>query len=590
MRRTIIFQLLGLTLVAQAALALEVREVRWGFDGMVVPERFNLLSVLVANNSPEPFDGAVTLQKNQGMGDSVGAAYEQPCYVAPFTERWIQFYPYIGMDNNWRLAWGKHLDEQASVDTPKQGPPGRVFLFDPDDPIAAHSALRLFPDNLFPTSVAAADGLDSVVLDHTPRWEAVKREAFLDWIRRGGTVHLLLGADGKYPNFNDDMSVLNSSLDRVRIGAGWVVRHAVTQREATESMLAASGFPALALNTGQGSVVVYQLTETILRALSGLTRPRHSWGLIYFLTIIYILVVGPGNYLFGKRVQDYRWVMGALLLAVAGFGLLFHYLGRRGQGEASAVHSLSYARAVGDTTYEVTQWINVFVSRGNFYTIRHDAPHNLYATANDYEPVNGVVHSGKDGVFMVDIPLYSQRAFLHQARMTGDDTWVQVMTWPAERDQEFALAVGPHFPSQPLKIWASYHDTIYPMRLADGVLVSEPGKPLSQFLSSAKLVQAGMHNPYGYAGRGPGGEEATGDVEATFSKFAELLIGWSLGGVDGFQYRVTGHPSDNDRIQLFIFARSPSSFSIAAKDFGRETGYVLYHRDCVRPSGEKGTL
>jgi len=175
MRRAIIIQLLGLTLLSQAALALDVREVRWGFDGMVVPERFNLLSVLVANNSTEPFDGVVTLQKNQGLADAVGAAYEQPCYVAPFTERWIQFYPYIGMENNWRLAWGKHRDEQASVDTPKQGPPARVFLFDPDNPIAAHSALRLFPDHLFPTSVAAADGLNSVVLDHAPRWEAVKR-------------------------------------------------------------------------------------------------------------------------------------------------------------------------------------------------------------------------------------------------------------------------------------------------------------------------------------------------------------------------------------------------------------------------------
>jgi len=97
-----------------------------------------------------------------------------------------------------------------------------------------------------------------------------------------------------------------------------------------------------------------------------------------------------------------------------------------------------------------------------------------------------------------------------------------------------------------------------------------------------------MQNPYGYAGRGPGEEEATGNVEATFSKFAELLIGWSLGGVDGFRYQVTGHTPDDDRMQLFIFTRSPSSFNIAAKDFGREVGFVLYHRDCVRPSARKG--
>lgn len=590
MRRIIIIQLLGLTLVAQAALPLEVREVRWGFDGKVVPERFNLMSVLVANNAAEPFDGAVTLQKSQGLADRIGAAYQQPCYVAPFAERWIQFHPYVGAESGWRLTWGKQLDEQQSVDPPKPGPPARVLLFDPDDPVAVNGTLRSFPDPLFPTTVAAADGLDSVVLDHAPRWESVKREAFMDWLRRGGTVHLLRGSNGKYPNFDDDMSLLNSPVDRMRIGAGWIVHEAVTRREATESMLAANGFPALALKTGQGMVAVYQLQETILRTLAGLTRPHHSWGLIYLLTIIYIAVVGPGNYLLSKRVRDYRWGMGAMLLAVAGFGLLFHYLGRRGQGEASAVHSLSYARAVGDTTYEVTQWINVFVTRGDLYTIRHTAPHNLYATANDYEPVSGVIRSGKDGEFVVDIPLYSQRAFLHQARMSADDTSVNVISWPTGRDREFALAVGPDFPRQPLKIWVLHRDTIYPMRMKNGQLASGSGEPLSQFLSSARLAQSTTLNPYGYAARRTVVGVGTVDVEATFLGFVELLIGWSLGGVDGFQYQVTGYPPDDDRMQLFIFSRSPSSFNITSKDFGHETGYVLYHRVCVRPSGEGGTL
>jgi len=128
------------------------------------------------------------------------------------------------------------------------------------------------------------------------------------------------------------------------------------------------------------------------------------------------------------------------------------------------------------------------------------------------------------------------------------------------------------------------------MRLTNGVLVSGSGEPLSQFLSSAKLLQARGSVPYGYAVRGPGDGESTEDVEATFSRFVELIMGWGLGGVDGFRYQVTGHTPDDDRMQLFIFTRSPASFSIAAKDFGREVGYVLYHRDCVRPSGEKGRL
>src|SRR6185369_3950315 len=55
-----------------SARALEVQQVRWGFDGTVVPGRFNLLSVLIGNPSTKPFDGTVNLYKSRGM-EHVGA-------------------------------------------------------------------------------------------------------------------------------------------------------------------------------------------------------------------------------------------------------------------------------------------------------------------------------------------------------------------------------------------------------------------------------------------------------------------------------------------------------------------------------------
>ncbi len=48
---------------ANADAALEVEEVRWGFDGQVVQHRFNLLSVLVSNPTGEPFDGGMALTR-----------------------------------------------------------------------------------------------------------------------------------------------------------------------------------------------------------------------------------------------------------------------------------------------------------------------------------------------------------------------------------------------------------------------------------------------------------------------------------------------------------------------------------------------
>ena len=78
-------------LAAAPVSALEVQQVKWGFDGQVVPARFNLLSVLVANPSAAPFDGTVNLYKGRGLEERVGAVYRSPCYLSPLTTRWLQF-------------------------------------------------------------------------------------------------------------------------------------------------------------------------------------------------------------------------------------------------------------------------------------------------------------------------------------------------------------------------------------------------------------------------------------------------------------------------------------------------------------------
>src|SRR5450631_1541927 len=147
--------------------ALEVQQVKWGFDGQVVPGRFNLLSVLVANPDAAPFDGTVNYYKSRGLAERVGAVYESPCYLSPMTTRWLQFYVYI--DNRydqWRLEWGRGPDDHHDVEAPKWGPPARVFLSDSGAPLDKVSAFKQFPEELFPPTVAATSGLDSLLLDH----------------------------------------------------------------------------------------------------------------------------------------------------------------------------------------------------------------------------------------------------------------------------------------------------------------------------------------------------------------------------------------------------------------------------------------
>jgi hypothetical protein len=566
----------GLALAASAALAaapaLEVREFRWGFDGQVVPERFNLLSVLVANPSGAPFDGTLRLVTAHGLG----ADYAQPCYVSPGGSRWIQFHPYLGSQvTPWRVTWGRRPAESAEIDEPKLGPPARVFLYDPESLRTPPPGFRAFPDNLLPTTAAAMDGLDSVVLDYAPRWEAARRAALLDWLRLGGTAHILRGADGRDPVFADELSPLNAGAEMTRVGNGRVVRHAATRSELGEKALNEQGFapPRFELNE---ATLVWQLSDTIIPPLSRLAQPRHHWWLINALTVAYIVAIGPGVLLLGKRTRDYRHGLLALAGAVACFSFLFSCVGRRGQGEAGAVHSVAYARALAAGRYEVTQWINVFVTRGAYYTLRHEAAHNLYAVPQEFERINGVVVGGKDGRFDVDLPIYSQRSFVHQALLDGPDLDVRAISWPeGDNFQSAQLAVGSGFPPKPLAAWALYRRMLWTLQLKEGRLVAASlGESLDEFFAPEKLRDAGVLGMY------------TGETPAqpeTFRRLAPALIAWGLGDTKVLRHAVArGGPAD-DSIRIFVCADSPDSFRLRGTAVGEETGCVIYDVELIRP-------
>jgi hypothetical protein len=573
------FAWIGLLLFAVIpASALNVQQVRWGFDGQVVPGRFNLLSVLVANPAARPFDGAVNFYKTHGLAERVGAIFTTPCYLAPFTERWLQFYVYI--DNpydQWRLTWGRGPNDHDDLRAPQWGPPAQVFLSDAETPLSEVTAFKQFPEELFPTTVAATSGLDSVLLDHAPHWEPAKRQAFLDWLQGGGKVYLLTGADGRYPVFSDELSVLNSSQKRLRIGAGLVVRHAVTAGEIRPQDVPQDDPPFRAFKPGTPAMPD-QTASSFLGALGRLSQRRYSWSLIYLLAIAYVALVGPVNLRVGRKLADYRLRIALLLATVAGFAFLFNLVGRRGQGEASVVDSLSYARAIGGDRYDVMQWVNVFATHGAHYTITHDAPHNLYATSPDYEPVNGVIENGKDGRFVVDIPMFSRRAFLHEAEMKGPGLPVKIVSWDGNgRLKRLVVTVGPEFTKQVLEGWVVQGNQIYGMQsVKDGLEFGDSNRQ-----SLKEFVSASTPQPFEVAYGQPQGNQVAA-VEGQFRKLAKPVIAWSLNPEDLTRLGALS-PAASERAQLFLFARSPAGFSITGSALGHETGYVLYRFDLFKP-------
>jgi hypothetical protein len=578
-----IYAALVLIALASPLHAIEVEEHLWGFDGKAVPERFNVLSVLVSNPSPEPFQTALTLYRTVGAGGRVGAKLVRECFLSPHSSRWVQFHPYVrGEGERWTLQWGRGPKASAQVPQPTVGPPATVLLTDPDALFTRGRLLKAFPENLFPSSVAATDGLHALAMDRAPRWVPAQRAALRDWLHRGGIVHLLPGANGSHPVFTGELAVLNIRTDSLRVGSGRVVRHRDPAGKISLAALRHKGYDPPELTSGSGRMVG-NLDDVFLYRLAELVRSRHNWPVIYLLTVIYMLLIFPGNLLVGRKYKTY-WVPIAFFVGlVVVFGFVFDMVGRRGYGERTNVSTLSYARPLGGRSYDVSQWVNVFVTSGDYYTITHASTHNYYSTCQQVEPVNGLIRSGKAGAFLVDIPLYSKRTFLHRGRMQGHDTGMKTISWKgAAKLEELVLETGPDFPKEQVTAWALHAGTYYPMNVVKNRMVLSRRGPMdaTRFFSE-EVMDLYRYRYTRYRRYGRDADEVT--PERVFPEMLRPLMARAVGGAETFHRRVVPPPPPNDVVQLFVFVKSPPGFSTAGKTFRNETGYTLYHIDLFRP-------
>lgn len=565
-----------LALLTASAQALEVQQTLWGFDGRVVPDRFNPISVLVSNPGNLAFDGALTLLPESGSPGGGGVNYVQPVFLAPRTSRWVQFYVQTGSSvGRYSLRWGRGAKDGFDFDeTVNTGAPACVWLRDLDSPFIAGATLKSFPDLLFPTTAVGADGLDAVVLDHVPKWEAARREAFLDWVKLGGTVHLLPAADGSLPIFGEDLKELDSKEEVTRIGAGRVVHHTVSARDISAQYLAERGYPARTLEPTK-TPIVYDMDSTFFRDLSSLTRPKVTWPLINFLMIAYVIIIGPIHNYYRRRL-DYRVSIAAFLGCVAIFGLALGIAGRRGYGESQTVHSLGIARSLGGGKVDVTQWVSAFATSGDRYDLTHRASVNLYAPDRFAEAGSGLIFNGKDGHIVADVPLYSARSFLHRAIMMGDDTSVTVEKWSGGPTllKELRLKVGPGFPKVTGDIRAIHGGQIYEIELRNGALelkVASQGLPA--YFSTDKLNSANYQNFS--ASDNPSTAEVLRLVQPVLAARAIRQPGI-------FPTTISA-PKERADMQLLITAPAPPSMHLQGKGFAREDGWVLYVQDVYKP-------
>lgn len=475
-------------LIPKTGYGVELEQTIWGFGQAPPGEQITLLSVLLRNDSPEAFDADVQIAPNLGaLG--VGTKLVERVFISPNSSRWVQFYPYrVSHQTEWVLNCGSRqtFDLPSINSAPQYGEPVpkpiAAWLQAEGSASSVRGAFPTFPAELFPPSVAGANGLQIAVLNEAPRWDQPRREAFLGWIYRGGTVHLYQGSDGAFPQFTGELQTLNGDAPEQSIGQGKLFRHPQGIGGAKLEDLVP---PPPANTQGQQNDFSYRYYGTnndeVFRRLRELVSPQHQWPLIWLASIVYLLIIFPGGYLLGKARRDFRLVMGLQVGSALLFTLLFSIIGARGYNETSRNLAVAVARPVAEGKWDVAAWNNVFATSGGDYKISFPRRGSIFGIGGESGlSLRGTINNGVDGQYLVDIPPFSSCTFLTRTVVDLPRIEAQVTAWDPENPSSLSIAVNSGWPTEATRAFAFLGNTQYLMNHKEGRLTVQSVTPPNQ--------------------------------------------------------------------------------------------------------------
>lgn len=550
-----------------AASAVEVRKTQWGFDGKIVSDGHNLLSVFVDNPIDRPVEVALRLERTDRGILRIGVAYEETVYLAPFQSRWVQYYPYVVNDSDdWRITWkdekGRH-ELDVDDDRPSVGGRARVRLMPGEATSLNRSGWKSFPDDLFPASVTGTGTLGAVVIDYVPRWEAARRNALLEWIHSGGTLLVAPAEAGQYPHFTDELAVLNLTIDQQPLGRGKVQR--VSQR--------------VLQNYGELDQIVPEMlpvdrnydlrtASSVINDLRGITATSHHWGVIHLLALTYLGLVFPGWYLLARQRVGYGTTLLAFVGLVALFSGVFNFVGRRGYGEATQVNSLAWARPIGKSVYQITEWCNAFATQGDYYTFSYAGEgHQFRLLQNGDEYVEGKIDSGAQGGMTIDIPLFASRSYSHNARVTGPDLSIDGLVLNRSSDgamEDGKCTIQGLDASAEIKGIAVIGDKIFQLFSDE----QEPANISFSFLSDLRSYLESERQYW------PGRRNSHIDAEEQLRSLLPMVVTESLNvrKLDALEE----YALPKNELRLFVTTKAPDSWRINNPRFPLQRQLVVY--------------
>ena len=444
---------------------LKVERFLWGFDGKPAIEAFNPLTLEVSNVSEIPYQGIIQLERRLGNALS-GIPEMQSISLAPGGTRVVQFTPYIEQHQyiDWRVTWAGgrfNLEENRSRDSRVQA--SRIVELKSQHWLQQKSQTPFpsFPEHYFPTNASATTGLHTVILSHRPNWEAARAESFLRWLKRGGTLHLFPGPDGKPIRFDGSLAPLNAGRDAGQLGNGTVIQHTARLSDLQPTSVDALASPPPTQTPSNDD------RQATWRAFGQSTLPDVPWAWVYVAAFVYLALIGPGHYLYARgKKRDYRKTILVLLGFVGAFAWLFGMIGRRGYENSNRWMSAGLAYSIGDGIYDVEQWAHAFVTKGDSYEFRMPESNALFSVQHQRDRIPGFLRSGPQSYLQLDLPLNSSRNLLSRAILSGPKINVDVVSWETSRND---LNVKVSSDVDIFEIWYRQDDEFFNMRQEDGM-------------------------------------------------------------------------------------------------------------------------
>lgn len=489
------FTLAGLAIVlsaifpsgAQAEIKIEGKP-RWGFDGTVRVEEFNLLTFEIFNDSDKPWQGTVSVVPMQGL-QTVDVPVVQPdLFIEPYGTRSLQYYLFLPDTTEYEISWASdqggwfRKEGRLEIDSPQTVDDKLTIQIVNEGQGRSTPETPAFAAENWPSSAVVLQALEGIVLESAPAWQNPQQQAFLDWLYGGGTLYLPNTSSGERVSFQGGLSVLNEPSDSFPVGYGRVVRERPPTPEKKEDPAKNSHYKMLSTS------------GTIFTVLKLMTTPEHNWGLIYSLAVIYLLVLFPGGWLLGRKKGDFRITYAVILGTVALFSYGFHTIGKRGYGEETTINSVAIVKPGQAERWLVKQWSNVFITSGSNYLVEYELDSSAIATGQQHESIRGMAINQPTGILQTDIPAFSNRSVINSGILKTKGFRPELKSLKADVhliDFVVSLPEGQSW-SDTKTCYAIYHGMRYAMKKSGNQLQKDgAGMPMTD-----TSFEALAFNPY----------------------------------------------------------------------------------------------